>query len=121
MRFARAPRPKFERNVAVEDEARAEVLAEVLRERMPSIQYIIDEWSVPEAEAFNYAQLKDLIWQIAAPLGLSLLGFSLAENGRHENPGDADLQEAQVLFSRVGEEMGTLLDQYLDIAGILRG
>ena len=121
MEFVWALRPKFERNAVLEDEDRAEVLAEVLRERMPSIQYIIDEWSVPEAEAFNYAQLKDLIWQIAAPLGLSLLGFSLAENARRENPGNADLQEAQALFGRVGEEMGTLLDQYLDIAEILRG
>ena len=105
----------------MEDEERAEVLAEVLRERMSSVQYILDEWSVPEAEAFNYAQLKDLIWQIAAPLGLSLLGFSMAENARHGNPGDSDLQEAQALFGRIGEEMGTRLDQFLDIAGMLRG
>ena len=105
----------------MEDEEGAEVLAEVLRERIQSIQYIIDEWSVPEADAFNYAQLKDLVWQIAAPLGLSLIGFSMAENARHSDPGNAELQDAQALFGRVGEEMGTLLNQFLEIAVMLRG
>jgi hypothetical protein len=105
----------------VEDEVGAEVLVEVLRERMQSVQYIIDEWSVPEAEAFNYAQLKDLIWQIAAPLGLSLLGFSIAENARRSDPGNSELLDAQQLFGRVGEEMSARLNQFLEIAAVLRG
>jgi len=104
----------------VEDEEGAEILAEVLRERMQSVQYIIDEWSVPNADAVNYAQLKDLIWQIAAPLGLSLLGFSMSDNARRSDPGNDELQQAQALFGRVGEEIGDLLNQFLGIAALLR-
>jgi hypothetical protein len=103
------------------DDAGIDVLAEVLRERMESVKYIIDEWSVPGADAVNYAQIKDLIWQIAAPLGISLLGFSLAEDALQNDPGDISLEEAQALFGRVGEEMGSRLEQFLDLATLLGG
>lgn len=103
------------------DDADIDVLAEVLRERMESVKYIIDEWSVPGADAVNYAQIKDLIWQIAAPLGISLLGFSLVEEARQTDPEDTALQDAQALFGRVGEEMGSRLEQFLDLATLLGG
>jgi len=104
----------------MEDRDRAEILAEILRERMPAVQHIIDEWSVPEAEAVNYAQIKDLIWQIAAPLGLSMLGFSVTERARNEEPGDIDLLGARALFARAGEESGALLESFLSVAQGLR-
>lgn len=104
----------------MEDRERAEVLAEVLRERLSSLRHIIDEWSVPEAEAVNYAQIKDLIWQIAAPLGISMLGFSVTERARAEDPGDIDILEARGLFSEAGEEAGALLESFLTIANRLR-
>ncbi len=104
----------------MDDRERAEILAEVLRERMTSVKYIVDEWSVPESEAVNYAQIKDLIWQIAAPLGLSMLGFSASQRSRQEDPGDVDVMEAQALFARVGEDVGALLERFLTTAGRLR-
>lgn len=104
----------------MDDHERAEILAEVLRERLPSVQYIIDEWSVPESEAVNYAQMKDLIWQIAAPLGLSMLGFSASERARQVDPGDIDAIETRALFSKTGEETGALIEHFLSAAGRLR-
>ena len=38
----------------MDDRERAEILAEILRERMPSVRHIIDEWSVPESDAVKY-------------------------------------------------------------------
>lgn len=104
----------------MDDRERAEILAEVLRERMSSLRYIIDEWSVPESEAVNYAQIKDLIWQIAAPLGLSMLGFSVSERVRQTDPGDIDVLEARALFAQAGEDAGALLERFLSIASGLR-
>ena len=104
----------------MDDRERAEILAEVLRERLPSIRYIVDEWSVPESEAVNYAQVKDLIWQIAAPLGLSMLGFSVSERARHDDPGDIDVLEAHALFAQAGEDSGALFERFLLIANGLR-
>lgn len=104
----------------MEDRDRAEILAEILRERMPSVQHIINEWSVPEADAVSYAQIKDLIWQIAAPLGLSMLGFSVTERARAEDPGDVDLLGDRALFARAGEESGALLESFLAVAHGLR-
>lgn len=104
----------------MDDRERSEILAEILKERLPSIRYIIDEWSVPQAEAVNYAQIKDLIWQIAAPLGLSMLGFSVAERAHQEDPGDIDLLQSRALFARTGEDAGALLERFLNVAGGLR-
>ena len=104
----------------MDDRERAELLAEVLRERLSSIRYIIDEWSVPESEAVNYAQVKDLIWQVAAPFGLSMLGFSVSERARQSDPGDIDVLEDQALFAQAGEDAATLLERFLLIAAGLR-
>ncbi len=104
----------------MDDRDRAEILAEILRERMPTVRHIIDEWSVPEADAVNSAQIKDLIWQIAAPLGLSMLGFSVSERARREDPGDIDLMQARALFASAGEESGALLERFLSVAHGLR-
>jgi hypothetical protein len=104
----------------VDDRERVEILAEVLQERMASVRYIIDEWSVPQAEPVNYAQIKDLIWQIAAPLGLSMLGFSVVERAVHDDPGDIDALGTRALFAQVGEDAGVLLERFLTIAGELR-
>ncbi len=104
----------------MDDRDRAEILAEILRERMPTVRHIIDEWSVPESDAVNYAQIKDLIWQIAAPLGLSMLGFSVSERARMEDPGDIDLMQERALFAGAGEESGALLERFLSVAHGLR-
>ncbi len=104
----------------MDDRERAEILAEVLRERMPSIRYIVDEWSVPESDAVNYAQIKDLIWQAAAPLGLSMLGFSVSERARQTDPGDIDVLETQALFAQAGEDFGAMLERFLSVASELR-
>ncbi len=104
----------------MDDRDRAEILAEVLRERMPSVRHIIDEWSVPESDAVNYAQIKDLIWQIAAPLGLSMLGFSTVERALREDPGDIDALGDRALFAQAGEDTGALVEQFLEMAGRLR-
>ncbi len=104
----------------MDDRDRAEILAEILRERMPTVHHIIDEWSVPDSDAVNYAQIKDLIWQIAAPLGLSMLGFSVSERARMEDPGDIDLMQERALFAGSGEESGALLERFLSVAQGLR-
>ncbi len=80
---------------------------------MASVRYIIDEWSVPDSDAVNYAQIKDLIWQIAAPLGLSMLGFSTVERALREDPGDIDALGNRALFAQAGEDTGALLEQFL--------
>lgn len=104
----------------MEAQDRVEILAEIVRERLPSVRRIIEEWSVPEAEAVSYAQLKDLIWQLAAPLGLSMLGFSAAERARREEPTDPELQAAGELFARVGEDAGQALERFLSVADSIR-
>jgi hypothetical protein len=104
----------------MDDRDRAEILEEILQERLPSVQYIIDEWSVPEADAVNYAQIKDLIWQLAAPLGLSMLGFRATQRERQNDPGDIDLLSAEALFLRTGEEVEALLERFLAVADGLR-
>lgn len=104
----------------IEERERVEVLAEVLRERLPGLRHIIDEWSVPQADPLSYAQAKDLIAQIAAPLGLALVGFSAAERARRDDPGDLDTLQAQALFARAGEELSQALDRFLAIAAQVR-
>lgn len=101
-------------------EDRVEILAEIVRERLPSVQRLIEEWSVPESDAVNYAQMKDLIWQAAAPLGLSLLGFRAVEHARLEDPSDLDLQQAGALFSRVGGDAGDIIERFLRAAADVR-
>ena len=105
----------------MDDLARVEILEEILRERLPTVRHIIDEWSVAGAEALSYAQSKDLIWQIVAPLGLSMIGYSAAERARQEEPGNLDLLEARELFARTGEDVGRLLELFLEVAGRVRG
>lgn len=101
-------------------EDRVEILAEIVRERLPGVQRLIEEWSVPESDPVNYAQMKDLIWQAAAPLGLSLLGFRAVERARLEDPGDLDLQQAGALFSRVGGDAGDIIERFLRAAADVR-
>ncbi len=104
----------------MDDRARAEVLAEILRERLSGVERVVEEWSVPGAEAVSYAQLKDLIWQLAAPLGLSMLGFGAADRARQQGDVDTDLLAAQALFARTGESTGALLERFLAAAGALQ-
>jgi len=96
----------------MEDRDRAEILAEILRERLPGVQRTIEEWSVPHADPVNYAQLKDLIWQVLAPLGL-------AERAALEGA-DPDLLQERALFARIGEDAGRVLDRLLAAAGEVR-
>lgn len=104
----------------MDERERADILAEILNERLPSVRHILDEWSVPESDALNYAQAKDLIWQLAAPLCLSMLGFSAAEHAHQEDPGDPDLARDQVQFARVGEDVADLLNRFIAIAAGVR-
>ncbi|HET9014490.1 MAG TPA: hypothetical protein VFN57_02765 [Thermomicrobiaceae bacterium] len=104
----------------MDERARADILAEILRERLPGVERVVEEWSVPEAEAVSYAQLKDLIWQLAAPLGLSMLGFSAAEHARQAGEIDVDLQAGQALFARVGQDTGRLLERFVRAAADLQ-
>lgn len=99
---------------------RADVLAEILRERLPSVQRVIEEWSVSGAEAVSYAQVKDLIWQLAAPLGLSLLGFSATEQALRQSPSDTDIMAERELFARAGDDAGRALEQFLTAADKIR-
>src|SRR5689334_22992634 len=100
----------------MDDRERMDILAEILRERASSTRHVLDEWSVPHADPLTYAQAKDLIWQIAAPLGLSMLGFSAAERVRRDDPGDPDIQSALAGFARTGEETGRLMERLLRAA-----
>lgn len=104
----------------MDDRDRVEILAEILRERMPNVQRIVEEWSVPEADLVSLAQIKDLIWETMAPLGLSILGFSAAERERRQSPADPDLAEASALFARAGEDAGRLLERFLQAADRIR-
>lgn len=104
----------------MDEQDRAEILAEILEERLPTVQRVIEEWSVPGAEAVNYAQLKDLIWEIMAPLGLTVIGFSAAERARQASPADPDLLSARDLFAHVGADIGRLLDRFLETADAIR-
>lgn len=106
----------------MEAQDRVEILAEIVRERLPSVQRIIEEWSVPEGEAVSYAQLKDLIWQLAAPLGLSMLGFSAAERARREVGAstDPEILAASEFFARVGDNAGQALERFLSVADSIR-
>jgi len=106
---------------ALDELTRAEILAEILRERLPTVRHFIDEWSVAGSDAVSYAQTKDLIWQIAAPLGLAMIGYGAAERARREEPGNQDVVEALSLFARAGEDAGRLLDQFLAAAAGIRG
>ena len=105
----------------LDEQTRAEILAEVLRERLPTVRHIVDEWSVAGSDAVSYAQTKDLIWQLAAPLGLAMIGYSVAERARQEEPGNLDVIEATRLFARTGEDVGRVLDQFLAAAAGIRG
>lgn len=104
----------------MDDRDRAEVLAEILRERLRGVERVVEEWSVPQAEAVSYAQLKDLIWQLAAPLGLSMLGFSAADRAHREGDVDTDLLATRALFARIGQDTGALLERFLVAAGDLQ-
>lgn len=104
----------------MEEHDRVEILAEILTERLATVQRVIEEWSVPAAEPVTYAQLKDLIWQVAAPLGLSMIGFSAAERARRESPADLDLLRARELFGRAGEDASQLLERFLQAADAVR-
>lgn len=103
----------------MDDRDRAEILAEILRERLPGVQRTIEEWSVPHADPVTYAQLKDLIWQVLAPLGLSLIGFRAAERAALEGA-DSDLLQDGALFARIGEDAGRVLDRLLAAADEVR-
>jgi len=103
----------------MDERRRAEILAEILEERLPGVERVIQEWSVPHAEAVSYAQLKDLIWQAAAPVGLSMLGFSAADRARREGDIDADLLAARALFARIGQDTSDLLERFLAAAADL--
>lgn len=96
------------------------ILEEVLNERLPYVQNVLDEWSVPEADALTYAQAKDLIWHLVAPLGISLIGYKAAERVLDESPGDASAEEAFHQFASVGKQIGDILDDALRSAGSVR-
>ncbi|MDI3340954.1 MAG: hypothetical protein QJR03_10530 [Sphaerobacter sp.] len=104
----------------MEDRDRAEILAEILRERLPGVQRTIEEWSVPQADPVTYAQLKDLIWQVLGPLGVSMIGFRAAERAAAAG-GDVEVLQARALFARVGEDAGRVLERLLTAAGQVRG
>jgi hypothetical protein len=104
----------------LDDEQRVEILAEILRERLPTVRHVVDEWSVAGSDPVSYAQTKDLIWQIAGALGLAMVGYSAAERARHEDPGDLELLEAQRLFARSGEDVGRVLERFLAAAARVR-
>lgn len=104
----------------MDDRDRVEILDEILRERGSSVQRLIEEWSVPHADPLTYAQAKDLIWQIMAPLGLSLLGFRAAERAQQVAPADAALRDALYRFHQTGEEAGQVLERLLQIADSVR-
>ena len=104
----------------MDDLEQVEILAEVLRERLPTVTHIIDEWGVAGSDATSYAQIKDLIWQIAAPLGLAMLGYSAAERARQDEPGNLEVGEAQALFARAGEDCGGVLGLFLGAASRVR-
>lgn len=101
-------------------EDRVEILAEIVRERLPHVQRLIEEWSVPESDPVSYAQMKDLIWQAAAPLGLSLLGFRAVEHAHLDDPGNIDLRQAASLFSQVGSDTGDIIERFLQAAAGVR-
>ncbi len=104
----------------MEDRDRAEVLAEILDERLASVRHLLDEWSVPQAEALTYAQAKDLIWQLFAPFGLAMLGYRVAERALREEPYDPALRSALERFTQTGEAVGNLLERFLAAAGEIR-
>jgi hypothetical protein len=104
----------------MDDQDRAEILDEILRERMRAVRSILDEWSVPEADALTYAQAKDLIWQIAAPFGLAMLGFRVAEQALSDDPGNLDLMQSLRRCSRTGDDAGQLLERLLQTAARVR-
>lgn len=103
----------------MDNHARVEILAEILRERLPSVQRVIEEWSVPHSDPVTYAQVKDLIWEVLAPLGISMLGFSAADRAAQEST-DPDILQARALFARTGEDTGRLLERLMQIADSVR-
>ena len=104
----------------MDDQQQVEILEEILEERLTSLRHIINEWSVPEADALNYAQAKDLIWQMGAPLGLAMVGYSAAERVLREDPANHEMLQAQELFASSGEEIGQILDRFLAAADRVR-
>jgi hypothetical protein len=104
----------------MEDHDRVMILSEILSERLPYLRNVVDEWSVAESDALNYAQAKDLIWQLMAPLGISLVGFKAAERVLDENPTDQDAREAYQQFTSVGREIGDMIEYFLQSADSVR-
>jgi hypothetical protein len=104
----------------MDERERMLILAEILDERLPYIQSVLDEWSVPESDALSYAQAKDLIWHLVAPLGISLIGYRAAERALDDYPGDSDAQHAHERFTSVGKRIGDMLDDALQTANSVR-
>lgn len=104
----------------MDERERMAILAEVLEERLPYVQNVLDEWSVPESDALSYAQAKDLIWHLVAPLGISLIGYRAAERALDDDPGDSDAQQAYERFTSVGKRIGDMLDDALHAAHTVR-
>ena len=102
------------------EDGRLEIIVEVLRERLPAARRVVEEWSVPGPEALTYSQAKDLIWQVAAPFGLAMLGYTLAERLVEAGDADLDLLASQGHLAHVGEETGALLDRLLRAADQVR-
>jgi hypothetical protein len=93
---------------------------EIIDERLPHVRHIVQEWSVAESDALNYAQTKDLIWQLVVPLGLSMIGFKAAERVLDENQADTGARDAYEQFTRIGSDVDDLIEQFLYNADSIR-
>ena len=104
----------------MDERERMMILLEILDERYPYVQNMLNEWATDGADALSYAQAKDLVWQLLAPLGISLIGYRAAERALDDYPSDPDAREAYERFTAVGQQIGDTLDDALNVAHSVR-